>query len=306
MQISTRQYVLGCIFVIIGGICYALGGTCGQYLFMHNNMVSEWLVPVRMLVSGIVLLITDKFVLKHEICKCLTGRRHLMDMAVFAFIGTAFSQFGFYTSIQYANAAFATVLSYASVLFVLIYELTHHKRLPYIAEIISVVLVLIGTFLMCTHGDFSSLIVDPRALFWSIVSASAYALYTVKPARLLRDCSLLSVVGWGLVIAGGFLSIIFRPWNVANIVYDFNLLAFMSGVIVIGTILSFTFFLGGVKIVGGVIGSVLSAIDPVVSCLVCLYALGINLVWQDFLGMTIVVLSIFILALSKKSRQQAK
>lgn len=302
---SSKIYALGCLYTIIGGVCYALGGTCGQYLFMHNNMESHYLVPVRTLLSGILMLVFDSLILHHKVFAVLNRSRSFFSILFFGVFATAGSQMGFYCAIQYSNAPVATVLAYMSAVFVLFLEIILHHHRPLLFEVISVLLVIFGTFIICTHGDLSGFVISPEAFLWSMAGAFAYAVYTVQPVRLLQKYSLLSVVGWGLVIAGIFLTVTLQPWQYTRIIYNRDFYLFLSGVILVGTICSFSFFLAGVKIVGGVTASVFSAVDPVVSVLVSVLALNVKLVWQDFLGMIIVILAIFIMSVAKRLRHNS-
>lgn len=42
--------------VFAGGSLWGFSGACGQFLFQNKGMVSSWLVPVRLLSAGIILL----------------------------------------------------------------------------------------------------------------------------------------------------------------------------------------------------------------------------------------------------------
>ena len=108
----------------------------------------------------------------------------------------------------------------------------------------------------------------------------------------------------GQIIAGIVCGLIFRPWHYDTVIYNSDLFLFMYGVIGIGTIVSFSTFLYGVKLVGGVVSNVLCAIEPVISVFICLYALNIPLTGYDVAGMTIVVMAIFILSVFKGKRQK--
>lgn len=87
-------------------------------------------------------------------------------------------------------------------------------------ETIAVVLAALGTFLLTTHGDPSTLVLSKEALFWGLVSAFATALYSVQPRRLTAECGTLTSTGWGMVIAGVFLCLLRRPWSHMEGVFD--------------------------------------------------------------------------------------
>lgn len=300
---EKSRFIIGCMFALLGGAAYAVGGSCGQALYLYNGMEAGWLVPVRMLISGFLML-SFCSLKKQNIFAPFKRRHYLIDLIIFALIGTTLSQLGFYASVQYSNVAFATVFAYASAVFVLIYEAFHYKRLPYKEEVASIILVIFGIFVLCTHCDLSKLAVPPIAFLCSFIGALGWSCYTVQPVRLLNRYPLFMVIGWGQIIAGIVCGLIFRPWHYDTIIYNSNLFLFMSGVIGIGTIVSFSTFLYGVKLVGGVVSNVLCAIEPVISVFICLYALNIPLTGYDVAGMTIVVMAIVILSVFKGRRQK--
>ncbi len=51
----------GIIMVIIGACLWGLSGTAAQQLFQYDNVSTEWLVTIRLLISGIILLIISSF-----------------------------------------------------------------------------------------------------------------------------------------------------------------------------------------------------------------------------------------------------
>lgn len=48
--------IAGSVCTMIGACCFAIGGSCGQYLFEHNNLTAEFLVPIRLFISGFILI----------------------------------------------------------------------------------------------------------------------------------------------------------------------------------------------------------------------------------------------------------
>ena len=47
----------GLFFASFGAMSWGISGVCSQYLFMNYELDSAWLTAIRMLLSGIVLLI---------------------------------------------------------------------------------------------------------------------------------------------------------------------------------------------------------------------------------------------------------
>ena len=51
----------GIIMVIIGACLWGLSGTVSTTTFQYDNVSTEWLVTIRLLISGIILLIISSF-----------------------------------------------------------------------------------------------------------------------------------------------------------------------------------------------------------------------------------------------------
>ena len=270
-----KSMALGYILAVSGGIFWAVGGSCGQYLFQHNSMTSNWLVPVRLTVSGILLL-CFALLRGQNIFAVWKSRQDIFDILLFGLLGSALCQYGYYTSIQYSNVALATVLAYMSPAMILVYTVIKEKRLPHLYETICVLLVLAGAFTCTTHLNPKSLAVTPQALFWGLISAASFVVYTMQPRRLLQKFDLVMIS---------------------------TLFINMAVVILFGTVFSFCFYQAGVTIVGSITGSILSSVEPVASMVISVLFLNVALTALDFAGFLLILASIPIIALGDKNHK---
>ncbi len=292
MKLQGRT--LGYALTVLGGLFWAVGGVCGQALFDADGVTSDWLVPVRLVVSGLIMLAIAA-VRRQPVLAVWKNRRDALALLVFGIFGSAVCQYGYYTCIQYSNAAFSTVLSYTSPVFILAWTVLRARRAPRLYEIASVVLVLAGAVVCATHGHLDSLSVAPAALVWGVIGAVGFAVYTVEPQRLLKTYSLPAVIGWGMVVGGVLLSALCRPWT-ADVSFSASLAARMAVVIVVGTVLSFSCFQAGVRIVGGLAGSVLSSVEPVASVVLSAVFLHVQFLPVDLLGFALILATIPLIA----------
>ena len=296
-----KSMALGYILAVSGGIFWAVGGSCGQYLFQHNSMTSNWLVPVRLTVSGILLL-CFALLRGQDIFAVWKNRQDIFDILLFGLLGSALCQYGYYTSIQYSNVALATVLAYMSPAMILVYTVIKEKRLPHLYETICVLLVLAGAFTCTTHLNPKSLAVTPQALFWGLISAASFVVYTMQPRRLLQKFDLVMIIGWGMLIGGIALILLFQPWTI-TVVVNSTLFINMAVVILFGTVFSFCFYQAGVTIVGSITGSILSSVEPVASMVISVLFLNVALTALDFAGFLLILASIPIIALGDKNHK---
>ena len=295
-----KSLALGYILAISGGIFWAVGGACGQYLFQHNHMTSNWLVPVRLTVSGILLLLFA-LVRRQNIMAVWKNRRDIADILLFGLLGSALCQYGYYTSIQYSNVALATVLAYMSPAMILVYTVIRERRLPLLYEAVCVLLVIAGAYTCTTHLNPQSLAVTPEALFWGLISAASFVVYTLQPRRLLQKFDLVMIIGWGMVIGGITLILLFRPWTI-TVTVNPSLYLNMAIVILFGTVFSFCFYQAGVSIVGSITGSILSSVEPVASMIISVLFLHVPLTVLDFAGFILILASIPIIALGNRKQ----
>ena len=47
---------IGSLMTIAGGICWGFSGCCGQFLFQEKGATAEWLVALRLIGAGILLM----------------------------------------------------------------------------------------------------------------------------------------------------------------------------------------------------------------------------------------------------------
>lgn len=57
MTSSPTPMTRGYIMTLCGGLCWAIGGACGQVMFRGCGVTSDWLVPIRLFTGGIITLL---------------------------------------------------------------------------------------------------------------------------------------------------------------------------------------------------------------------------------------------------------
>ena len=103
---------------------------------------------------------------------------------------------------QYSNPGIATVLHYLAPVFILLFCLAAEKRKPQLTELIVLFLVILGVFLLASHGSIYTLLIPKEAMFFGIASAVFLSVYNLQPKKLLGRFGLLEVIGWGMLTGG--------------------------------------------------------------------------------------------------------
>ena len=82
-NMERREALRGMSIALIGGVFWGLAGVFGQYLFEHNGTNARWLVSVRLLVAGALLLATVVMKQRDSFWKIWTNRRDAVSLSCF-------------------------------------------------------------------------------------------------------------------------------------------------------------------------------------------------------------------------------
>lgn len=289
----------GPLLAVFAASLWGISGACAQYLFQQKGISIDWLVSVRLLVAGLLLLVLAA-VQGQAVWAVWRTPRTALQLLAFGVLGMLGVQYTYFAVIEASNAATGTVLQYLGPTVIVAYLAVRQRRWPQRLELLALVLALGGTFLLVTHGDLGVLHISPRGLFWGLSSACALAFYTVQPVRLLNQHPATLVVGWGMLV-GGLASMVWsQPWLVSG-VWDLGTWLAVLFVVVFGTLVAFHAYLLAVQQIGPQRTSLLACAEPLSAALVAVLWLHVPFGWMDVLGSVCIVLTIFVLASSTMS-----
>lgn len=286
------KYVL---LTIIAAIGWGFSGTCSEHLFKTYGTNGEWLTSIRLLTSGFLLiLICLASGHKRALFGILRDKRDLAALLLFAVVGMMAVQYTYLTAIAHTNSGTATVLQYAGPAFVLLYVCLTVHRLPSWREGASLIGILIGVFLIATHGDITSLAISQSGLFWGIASAVFLAAHDILPVGIIQHWGSLPVTAWSMFIGGIVLSLITRPFDYTPTITVDSVLTF-GGLVIVGTVFAFTAFLAGVAKIGPVKASIVASIEPIAASIFSFLWVGTHFTMYDIVGMAIILIAVYIL-----------
>ena len=285
----------GTLFTVIAGIAWGLSGTSGQYLMAHG-ISALVLTNIRLIIAGLLLVLLSYIKSKEQFLAFLKDKSSLFSLLLFSLFGLFLNQLAYLSAIQETNAGTATVLQYVCPVGILAYTCIKDRVAPTIAEIISMILAIGGTFLIATHGQLDQLSMTPAGLFWGLFSALTYALYIILPINLIQKWGSILVIGVGMMISG-FLAVPFTGIIGAGIPLSFDIFLAFAGIILIGTVFAYTAFLKGASIIGPVKSSLLASIEPISAVFFAFMIMGDIFYPVDFLGMAMILLAVTIISL---------
>ena len=295
---NEKNKTKGIICTLIGGICWGFSGTCGQYLFNYKNIESGWLVMVRMICAGIILITINLMKKDNHLKDIWKEKKDVIRLILFAVCGLLISQYTYLTAIFYSNAGTATVLQNLNPVMIMLLVCIIGKRLPNKIETLCIVLAVSGTFLIATHGNLNTLSISKEGLFWGIGCAVGAVFYSLLPGKIIEKYGSMVVTGYAMLIGGISFALISGYWKL-KVNLDMGTILGVLAITIIGTAMAYTLYLKGVSEIGPVKASMLASIEPVAATLFSFLWMNTKFAFIDLLGFGFILTTVFLL--SKKS-----
>ncbi|HGK6540421.1 TPA: DMT family transporter [Streptococcus agalactiae] len=284
----------GTMMTLAAGLAWGISGISGQYLMSHGVHVNL-LTSLRLLITGIFLLSLARSKQKEHLVAAWKQPKFLKQVLLFSIFGLVLNQYAFLRAIHLTNAGTATVLQYMAPILILSIVCILNRQRPTSFEIIAIAMAILGTYMIATHGKLGSLAITPKGLMWGLGSAITYSIYILLPVKLIHEWGSTIVIGSGMFIGGILFGLVTKAWQYPLQINVMSILAYI-GIIGIGTIFAYTFFLKGVSIVGAVKGSLLASVEPVSSVFLTVLVLGEIFYPIDLLGMLFIFLAVTLIS----------
>lgn len=294
-----NKTVKGTILTIVGATCWGLCAVAGKYITGVKAMDPSWMVDLRLLVAGTIMLIAgamSKLPNEHKLFDLLKEKKNYPRLLVIAAISFALCQVTYFTAIKLSNAGVATALQQTSPMFVMLYCLLVEKRAPKKSEVIVLLTVVFGSFLLSTGGDFGSLKIPMAALVLAIISSIACASYSLMPRPFIKEYGTMPTVGIGMIIASVMLMPVTNFFAGSGIWDGRTVLAF-GYIVMFGTVAAFGCYLYGVSLIGAVRGSIYGLVEPLVAALSSAVLLHQVFTMTDIIGIGCIFAGVSALAI---------
>lgn len=289
-EISEKQ---GMIFVFLSGVCWGIGGACGEYITKHRGFDIDILIPYRLLISGIIVLlfcIFRKIKFDFEIFK---NKKHLINFLIYSIFGIFFAQYFYFYGVSLSNAAIATVIQFIAPVFIILIVCAEEKRLPKINETTAFICVFLGAFLLATNGDLSRLVISPKAFFVCILAMLGAVANATVPRKLNKIYSPLPVLGYAMTLVGLVFCLQSKIW-LKSFSMDLWLGLAIFWVIIVGTVVAFGLYMIGLNKIGAAKTTVISSNVPIIAALTSHFWLGTSLFAMQIVGFMLIIFAIFL------------
>lgn len=292
------------VLAALAAVMWGISGLFAESLFKVSSKITPiWLTQIRLIISGIVLLIIAT-VLHQKPFSVLKDKKNTLHIIAYGIFGLLPVQVFYFIAIEMANASIATILQFIGPFFVLTYLAVTHQQVLRRLDVLAAILAFIGVFLLSTHGNFNQLAITPLALLFGLLSALGEASYTLIPVKLVKRVSSLVVTGWGMLLAGIGLMIVYPRFpaipNTPRAWLD------VSAIIIIGTIIPFQIMANALRYVKPSTVSLLDAFEPLSATVGSVLIFGLVMSGMDWLGTFLVIGSVLALNFTPKRNIKKK
>lgn len=112
-----------------------------------------------------------------------------------------------------------------------------------------------------------------------------------------------SMVGWGMLISGIGLTPFVQPWTMTgDILLDWQCIGCIAVVIIFGTVMSFSCYMEGVRLIGGSKASLFASVEPLTATVMSVLFMHVAFSGMDLAGFVGIIAGVIILSLPKKKK----
>lgn len=301
-MVSKKQRQLWAFLAALACVMWGISGLFAKALFNLSARITPiWLTQVRMITSGVILLLIAGIFHQKPI-KTMTNKKDALEIIAYGLFGLVPFQLFYFVVVQKANASIATILQFVGPFFVMGYMAIRGKQIIRRIDIIAALAAFTGVVLLATHGNFTHLAITPEVLFWGFLSAIGVATNTLIPIHVLklRKISSLVVTGWGLLVAGICLVIAHPQWP--NLPSNPRIWLYTAGVIVVGTLIPFQLMTNSLRFIQASTASLLDAFEPLSATIGSVICFGLIMRPIDWLGSILIVIAAMALNITPKSK----
>jgi len=199
---TPRNLIIGIAMTLLGGVLWGMNATVSKLLMADYHVSPLWIACVRELGAGAIFVICSAVMTPKQLVGIVRDRKSYPRLLAIALICVLLVQVSYLFAIDWTNSGTATVLQSLNLLFVLGFVCIRGRRLPGRREAVGVALAFVGTVLIATGGNLSTLKLPLIGLIWGLVDAASTAAMSIMPTKLIAKWGNFTVNGIAFLISG--------------------------------------------------------------------------------------------------------
>lgn len=285
----------GIILVFLAAFSWGFSGALGQFLFQNYSLDAFAVTAVRVLLAGAIMISISLYKNKEKSLALFENKKNILTLIKFAIFGLLPGQLAFLMVVEYSNAGMGTLFQYSAVIFIMLYVCIIERKFPTSGELVALVLVLTGVFLLATRGDLGTLYLSPKVLFLGLLAALGSASTNILPRELIKKYEIKMILGSAMFFNGIGIAIYESTQNITGFIDIYAILA-MVLIVLIGTVIGFDLYMQGLSLIGPSKASMLCSIEPVLAAILAAFWLDTVFTVTDIIGMTLILLAVMIIS----------
>jgi drug/metabolite transporter (DMT)-like permease len=290
----------GVLLVALGATSYGMLATFVKLAYKEGFTTAE--ITSSQFIYGILgLLLINLFqkIFKKEKTKTATSKNIFQLMVAGTSLGMT-SVF-YYLCVRYIDVSIAIVLLMQTVWMGVLLEWFLDKKLPSKQKIISVIIVLLGTFLATKLYEFN-LKLDWKGVFWGILAAASFTttMFTANKVAIeisSEQRSLYMLLGGSVIV---FIFSAFTQVGALNFDIFKNYGLFLA---LFGTIIPPILLNAGFPKTGLGLGSIVASLELPVSVLMAFLILNEKVVIWQWFGILLIIFAVIIMNLNFSKKE---
>lgn len=292
---TENKVLKGVILVGLGATSYGMLATFVRLAYNEGFTTAE--VTTSQFVYGIIgILIVNSFQkIKKETPIVQASKKNIFQLLL---SGTSLglTSVFYYLAVKYIPVSIAIILLMQTVWMGLLVEMILDKKAPSKQKVISVVIVLIGTFL-ATNIFENKLELNVYGIMWGMLAAASFTTSMFTASRVAvgissAQRSLYMLLGGAVIVFLFALATQTAPFNF-NIFIKWGIVLSLFGTIIPPILMNAGFPLTGISL-----GSIVSALELPVSVLMAYFLLGEKVVLVQWVGIILIVFAVVLMNLN--------
>ncbi len=294
---KKREYI-GVIYIIISALLFGVMPLLAKLAYQHGS--NAYTVAFGRFGFGCIILFF--IILSKPNCSITISKKELIQILRLSFT-YALTPVLLYTSYQYIDSGLATTLHFTyPVSVIIILALFFHQK-PDKKQIICTFICMAGILMLYRPNTQTNLF----GVLLAVSSGIVYSIYIVLLGRgELKSVSVLTLSFWLSLFASleiGCVALI-----TGRMKFDLDIIAWGTEILLalLATVLALMLFQKGLFLCGEIKSSLLSTFEPLTGILIGVFVLNEQLIWQDFIGIVFIFISVVVLVVKRGNRQKEK
>ncbi|HWT79737.1 MAG TPA: EamA family transporter, partial [Candidatus Methylomirabilis sp.] len=214
--------------------------------------------------------------------------------AAIGLAGLAANNFLYFEALHLTSVSTALLLQYQAPILVALYTVLVQRQSLRGQIILALVLALIGCALVVRAYDYEVLRPNLLGVTAGLGTAFTFAFYILASRAALRTLDAWTLLAYAYFSASLFWLVLIPPWKILSHGFSGGIWAAFLAIALLGTVVPFGLFIGGLKFLPPTLAGIVSMLEPVVAATGAYVVLGETLLPLQILGGGLVLAAVIL------------